>query len=379
MEQSQKINSTLSKLGTVIYNNNLNKNIKDPFQKPGFLIFLVLICIGFITYAIYTYMSKYSDINVGYTFYGKDLATFTPLFEIKTENVDKCVDRCKKDPLCQGITYQTDTKKCIGTEKGKLRNEDENHTAWIKKHSTLKDLLVKDNIILGYTNKQTSVSSTELSYPINPGNFCFGFTIRIDDFYEKFGKWRHIFHKGTRLYSPSNNGITINYQNWENITSQFPDQCIGVWLAPFTNNIRIAITTITQEGAPLSNEVHAYIQKCNDLTNECYMTQNHRDNQMSDGSVPRTRLVKNLEYVDGDLQNVPIGKDTNIFINVHGNNVELYINSKLSKIFELNGMPEFNREDLYIMNPITFKGSISNLVYLPSFASKKQINDISIQ
>ena len=125
MEQSQKINSTLSKLGTVIFNNNLNKNIKDPFQRPMFLLLLVIISLGFIVYAIYFYMTTYTDINVGYTFYGKDLSTFVPLFEIKTESLDKCVDRCKKDPLCQGITYQTDVKKCIGTEAGKLRNEDE--------------------------------------------------------------------------------------------------------------------------------------------------------------------------------------------------------------------------------------------------------------
>ena len=377
MEQTRKINSTLSKLGTIIFNDNLNKNIQDPFQKPMFLLFLVVISLGFIFFSIYYYMTTYKDINTGYTFYGKDISSFIPLFDIKTEKLDDCIDRCKKDPLCQGITYKKDEKKCIGTKSGKLRNEDDNHIAWVKSQSKLKELLVKDNILLGYADKQTYVSSSKIAYPINPGKFCFGFTIKIDDFYEKFGKWRHIFHKGTRLFNPDDNGITINYQNWENITSQFPDQCIGVWLAPFTNNIRIAITTITQEGKPLGNEVHAFIQKCNNLTNECYMTQTFKGNQMTDGSVPRVKLTKNLEYIDGDLQNVPIGKDVHICVNVNGNNVELFINSKLTNIFQLNGTPEFNKEDIYVMNPITFKGELKNLVYLPTFATPNQVKDLS--
>lgn len=377
MVQTKKINSTLSKLGTVIFNNNLDKNISDPFQKPLFLLLLIIICLGFIVFAIYYYMSTYTDINIGYSYYGKDLVNYIPLFETTTNKLDQCIDRCQKDPLCQGITYNTDTNKCIGTENGKLRNEDENHTAWVKKNSIIKELLVKNNVVLGYANKQTSVSSTKLPVPINPGSFCFAFTIKIDDFYEKYGKWRHIFHKGTRLFTPTNNGVTINYQNWENITSQYPDQCIGVWLAPFTNNIRIAITTITNEGVPLNNKVHAYIQECNELTNECYMSQTHNSNQMTDGSVPREVMTKNLEYIEGDLQNVPIGRDTNICINVNGRTVELYINSKLNKIFQLDGNPEFNRDDLYVMNPLTFKGEIKNMVYLPGFASKKQINDMN--
>ena len=38
------------------------------------------------------------------------------------------------------------------------------------------------------------------------------------------------------------------------------------------------------------------------------MTQTFKGNQMTDGSVPRVKLTKNLEYIDGDLQNVPIGR-----------------------------------------------------------------------
>ena len=53
-------------------------------------------------------MTTYKDINIGYTFYGKDISSFIPLFDIKTEKLDDCIDRCKKDPLCQGITYKKD-------------------------------------------------------------------------------------------------------------------------------------------------------------------------------------------------------------------------------------------------------------------------------
>jgi len=379
MERQKGINSTLNRIGTIIFNDNLDKKITDPFQRPLFLLVLILISFGFIFYAIYYFMKRRDDINVGYSYYGDDITKFMPLFDIKTEKLSECIDRCKKDPLCQGITYNNDTKKCLGTKNGKLRPEDDNYTSWVKKHDLVKQLLVKDNIILGYTNKQSYVSSTAIERPMSLGNFCFGFNIKIDDFYDKFGKWRHVFHKGTRLFDTNNNGITINYQNWENIVSNFPNQCIGVWLAPFTNNLRIAVSTISYESSISKNEVHAFIQKCNSLTEECYNTANQSgsSSHMSDGSVPKVKIVKNLEYIDGDIQDIPIGKEMNICINFYGNTVELYINSKILKVYQLEGIPEFNDEDLYIMNPITFKGELSNLVYLPNKATMTQIKDMS--
>lgn len=372
-------NSTISKLGTFSLNNHNNKKVSNPFQHPKLLLLLIIISLGFVTYAIYYFMKEDSTLNIGYSYYGKDVSNFIPLFNVKTDKIDDCINRCSKDPLCRGTTYHTDTNKCLGSTDGKLRKEEENYTAWIKPIDTKKTLL-KDNIILGYTNQQTYVKSSDIQSPINPHDFCFGFTLTINDFYENFGKWRHIFHKGTRLFNPESSGTTINYQNWENIATNYSDQCIGVWLAPFTNNLRIAITTISVEGQPLKDEVHAYIQKCNQLTNDCYNSGDRGStihNHLTDGSIPKTQRTKNIEYVENDIKNIPINKPTNIIINVKGKTLEIYINFKLSKIFQLSGYPDFNNEDLYVMNPLTLKGEIRNMVYLPMSANQKQINDLS--
>ena len=378
MPPKQHINSTISKVGTLLLNNNNNSQITNPFQKPLFLLVLMIISLGFIVYAIFYYMKKTDSLNLGYSYYSKDISSFIPLFNIKTEKIDECIERCNKDPRCKGITYQNDTEKCIGTSEGKLRKEEENYTAWVKP-TDMKKVLLKDKIILGYANQQTYVKSSDIEEPLNPHSFCFGLTLNISDFYDNFGKWRHIMHKGTRLFNPESSGLKINYQNWENITTNFPDQCIGLWLAPFTNNLRIFITTISVDTQPLKDNVHAYIQKCNNLTNDCYNTGNrnsHNDSHLTDGSTPRTQRIKNLEYIENDIKNIPINTPTNILVNVKGRIVEIYINHKLSKIHQLSGFPDFNKEDLYVMNPLTFKGEIRNMVYLPLSADQKQINEL---
>jgi hypothetical protein len=377
MPPKQQINSTISKLGTILLNNN-DTGATNPFQRPIFLIVLMVISLSFIVYAIYYYMKKDSTLNIGYSFYGKDMSNYIPLFNIKTEKIDDCIKRCSKDPVCKGMTYQTDTQKCLGSTEGRLRKEEENYTAWVKPTDTRK-IVLKDKIILGYASQQTYVKASDIEPPLNPHHFCFGMTLTINDFYENYGKWRHILHKGTRLFNPDTVGLKINYQNWENIATNYPDQCIGIWLSPFTNNLRIAITTISIEGQPIKDDVHAYIQQCNDLTNECYNTGNRNqniNNHLTDGSVPRTQRTKNVEYVESDIKNIPINKPTNIIVNVKGKIVEIYINYKLSKIYQLSGYPDFNNEDLYVMNPLTFKGEIRNMVYLPMSADQKQINDL---
>ena len=116
-------------------------------------------------------------------------------------------------------------------------------------------------------------------------------------------------------------------------------------MAPFTNNLRIAITTISVDTQPLKDNVHAYIQKCNNLTNNCYNTGNrnsHNDSHLTDGSTPRTQRIKNLEYIENDIKNIPINTPTNILVNVKGRIVEIYINHKLSKIHQLSGFPDFS-------------------------------------
>ena len=80
--------------------------------------------------------------------------------------------------------------------------------------------------------------------------------------------------------------------------------------------------------------------------------------------------------MDQDLTNIPINRKTHITINIFQKNIEIYINGKLIKTSQLQGVTEFNNQSLYVMYPVTFNGEISNLMYYPNYLNSNQINEI---
>ena len=51
---------------------------------------------------------------------------------MEVDKIEPCIERCEKDTLCSGITFNKDELQCLGTDKGKLRDDESNHFAWIK-------------------------------------------------------------------------------------------------------------------------------------------------------------------------------------------------------------------------------------------------------
>ena len=349
----------------------------DPFKYPITLGIIVIICILFISYTIYNYYSEDDQLKIGKSFYGKDIYNYVPIFESKVDNIDGCQERCIRDPSCKGVTFNNSTKMCVGSEEGTLRDEDNNFSAWVKPKDASK-IDFKTGILMSYADKSKSVDKYKFIPPGIQGDFCFSFNITITDFYHNFGTWRHIFHKGTSMKDPDSSGYVSDYQNWENIVADYPDQCIGVWLAPYTNNMRICYTTVSNINMKTNNHLHAFIQKCNSLTDECYITDmvgGNKDhvNMLGDGMDVPPKLIKNVEYIESDLQNIPINEPVHITINFRINNVELYVNGKLKKVSPLIGLPDFNDDGMYVMYPKTFKGDISKLSYYPQSIERAKI------
>lgn len=389
---SQKINDTVKlKTGTssaasrgnsnlLSNNENLAAGYKintDPFQYPITLTIVSLICILFISYTIYNYYSDTDNLKIGKSFYGKDIYDYIPIFETKVNNIDECQERCIRDPSCKGVTFNNNNKMCVGSEEGVLRDEEKNFAAWVKPKDASK-IDFKTGILLSYVDKPRSVSKYKFIPPGIQGDFCFSFSITITDFYDNFGSWRHVFHKGTPMKDPDSSGYVNDYQNWENIVADYPDQCIGVWLAPYTNNMRVCFTTISNMNMKTNSHLHAFIQKCNSLTDECYITDmpgGNKDqvNMLGDGETVPPKLIKNIEYVESDLQNIPINEPVHITLNFRINNVELYINGKMVKVSSLVGVPDFNEGALYAMYPKSFKGDISKLSYYPQSIKRDRI------
>lgn len=351
------------------------------FDNPLIIIIILLIALCFLGYAVYYYMkTNPNNIKQSSSYYGKDMAFYTPVFNNTTNTIDDCISQCSNDLTCDGITYNNDTSYCTGTRNGIIRTDTNNLSAWVKPEQTSKTATtakLSSAILVGSTRGSKIIDSLKFAQPYALGNYSYSFTLTIFDFYKNFGTWRHIFHKGTELKEET----ILNYQSWETLTKEIPDQTIGVWISPFTNNMRIAMTTSSVEGLQKNSWPDAFVQKCNDTNGSCFVTDLPSGkwtdtSKLTDGSVANTQVRRYIEYFDHDLQSIPINTKVNITINIMNQNIEVFINGKLTKNATVNGMPLFNKSHMFVMHENTMNGELKNLLYFPTSLLLTDIKNI---
>jgi hypothetical protein len=362
------------------YNATVDSN-KHIFDNPYLIIIILLIALCFFGYAVYYYMTNNpKNIKQSSSYYGKDMAFFTPVFNNTTNTIDDCISQCTNDLTCDGITYNYDTSYCTGTRNGVIRADSNNLSSWVKPQQTSKTATtakLASAILVGNTRGSKIIDSVKFSQLYELGKYSYSFTLTIFDFYKNFGTWRHIFHKGTELKEDT----ILNYQSWETLTMEIPDQTIGVWISPFTNNMRIAMTTSSVEGLQKNSWPDAFVQKCNETTGACFITDLPSGkwtdtSKLTDGSVANTRVRRYIEYFDHDLQSIPINTKVNITINIMNQNIEVYMNGKLTKNSTVNGMPLFNKSRMFVMHENTINGELKNLLYFPTSLRLTDIKNI---
>ena len=347
---------------------------------PLIVLSMLAIILGFIIYGLYYYFTNRTEYNYksGSSYYGKNLLDYEPLFRINTDNLAECVNRCEADIRCSGITYNNQTQECIGTSgEGVARQEDNYLTSWIKPSSidtsaTNKKDFTK-SIVLGYADTAISIPSKKFPQPQIAGSYCLSFNLCIRDYHHNYGRWRHIMHKGT----PPSQSKAYDYISWENLVIGNPKQFIGVWLAPFNNNIRIAVSTLVVPHTARNYYDHANVQICDDTG--CYISDVDKTSREASStilSIAPQKIIKNIEFIDHDITNVPLNRIANYTINVLANNIELYQDGKLVKSAVLEGTPEFNSENMYVMYPTSINGYISNVIYYPAFLPMEDITAI---
>jgi hypothetical protein len=386
---SKSISKSISKFGSKSNSNsksNGNSNGKsagiedDPAKHPWVLFIVAFAGLAFVLYAMYKFMSnKYGIVVSGSSYYGTDIATYTPIFKSVETNIKNCIEKCDKDISCDGVTFNTYTSECYGTKEGISRTEGSNLLSWIKDPNETTPFDIKKSILVGYTEKDIKIKTDKIADPLIIGNFCFSVCINIYDFYVNQGKWRHIFHKGEKP-----DVTNLDYSSWETIVGDIPEQCIGVWLAPFNNTLRIAINTLVSGNKNNGYYNDAMALNCDDLKygGNCYITDLPGSkwsdkNKNGDGSPIKPRIYRNLEYIDHDLQNIPINRPFVLTVNGNGRHVELYINGKLTKTIELEGLPDWRTgSPLYVMNRTSFSGYVSNLCYFPKTLTLSEIDSI---
>ena len=386
---TNKIKNVLNKNSGNTHTNTNSKSDdanKSMFSNIYFVMFIVFVSLFFIGYSVYYYLTSSNGIKIiaNSSYYGKDITSYQALFQETATKMTDCINICENNILCDGVTYNNDTQVCSGTKNGQIRNESQHMSAWVKppnskinNNSKNTKLDFTKQILIGYTNTPKVVKNTLIQNPYTIGFFSYSFNFTIYDFNKNYGSWRHLFHRGT----PIDNNTIINYQSWENLIIDFPMQSIGVWLSPFTNNLRIAVTTTSSANKNSGSYEDAFIQKCSCLTSDCYITDMPDTkwvdkSRSGDGSTPKTKLNTYIEYFDSDLQNIPINKQTNITVTLLGTDAEVYVDGKIVKIVKLDGVPTVSNTHLYVMYDNTFGGEISNLLYYPEPLKLPDVNSI---
>jgi hypothetical protein len=327
-----------------------HNSLDNPFNNPIMLWSLILIALGFMIYGLYYYYTSTSTVQSAKSYYGSDLLSYSPVFKLNTEQIDPCIKRCESDPLCDGITFNRDELTCVGTKRGILREDDSSLSAWVKPVSGSDSNIPgkKSIILVGLAKENVAISADKISYPGNPYEFNWSMYLYLNDHMGNHGSWRHILHKGSEITDQ------IDTPNWEDVLAQFPDQSVGIWMSPYNNNLRIALTTVTRGRTGNTN-----------MQNVMVSPHAHVDAAMATGnSASLTAYEKNIEFFD--IYQFPVRKLMHLSVNVLSSTVEVYMDGMIYKVFSLTGKPEFNRGNLYIMKSKSVDGYIQKLSYAPA-------------
>ena len=178
-------------------------------------------------------------------------------------------------------------------------------------------------------------------------DFAISFWLYIDDFYENHLYWKHMLHKGTLRTDQ------YNYKYWYNIESQIPQQCLGIWMHPDKNDLRVAITTMIDTDHPMVN---------------------HPVYEITSKTKKKNVYKETLETCD--ILDIPSKTLVNIVVSVEGQTLSIYRDGKLHKTCGLNGKPILNVGDMYFHNQRTYSGKLYNFMYLPRRITKKHVANI---
>lgn len=323
----------------------------DLFSNPLAIIAVILIAVGFILYGVYLYRNDTGRVRRGNTYYGHDIRSWTPLFTLDTEKIEPCIERCERDPACAGVTMDNDTLTCTGTKNsGLLRQDDPRYSAWVKPQK--QQVSINDPTrwrVMGLVQGRTKLDHSQLpGLSSSGGHYNISMWVTLSDFYEGLGRWRHIMHLGS---DPALTPLQQqSAQEWSAITAELPDQLPGLWIAPQSNNMRVAMTTI----------------------------------QRPDAAAAGARPAKRVEWID--IGNTPApGRATHVSLNIYPEMVEVYVDGWLLQTMKLRGRPIVLSKpaDMYLRampangRVSGFAGYISDVLVVPKALQPGEIQTIT--
>jgi hypothetical protein len=156
-----------------------------------------------------------------------------------------------------------------------------------------------------------SISNSNFLEPV--AGYTISISLKITDFYNNSGSWRHIFHKGSDIIN--NNDINYNVFN----TLGTNEQCPGVWLHPDNNNLRICLTTLDE--------------------------------------------INNFEYFD--INNIILSEWVELSFNIYDNICEVYLNGTIIETYICKKTIKYSPGNCYFLYGGGTYANIKNFRYIP--------------
>lgn len=207
-------------------------------------------------------------------------------------------------------------------------------------HQKYRRLFSGNNLIL-YESKPKEVLTSNIiieskKFSLPMSNHCFTYSVFlfVKDWYINYGKYKHIFHRGTDVIEDYTHKCRSSL-SWNQIPEQYP----GMWFDKTTNDIWITLSTKIKTEFPQNKD-----KNCQKKNQEPY-------------------YVNTIEYAK--LENIPISSYFCLTAVFDKNKIELYLNGQLRQTKMLLGIPIESNENGFIGIGNSFAGNIANFRYIP--------------
>jgi hypothetical protein len=227
------------------------------------------------------------------------------------------------------------------------------------KYTESKSVYFLENIS---TSDPNVIPDCELTKPKDGFNYSIHLTLYIDNYYNNYGTWRHIFHKGT----PIEKGRVLDYRwydetndSWDEVLADMPRQAPGLWLHPNQNTLRFVLETeYEKEHCPLE---HANPKTSLRLSSRKPIEFNSPKSQ--------------IQFMD--IPDIPVQTPVSLTFLINSNNVTIYYNGKMRNIYTFKGKPVMNRGPLYFHAPKSYGGELKDFYFFPIKISEEKIKQLT--
>lgn len=218
---------------------------------------------------------------------------------------------------------------------------------------------------LSKKNKEedASITGNPISDPYDQYSYTILLRLRINDYVENLGYWKHVLHKGTHETGDD----VWEFDTWDKVTAHVPEQNPGLWLHPATNTLRFCLNT-TINHKYLSIPEHAdgmtYSGE-NRIISSVSRREKEMEKTREEYKSPRTQI----EYID--IPNISVNRDIDITIIVDRTNITVLKNGVNYLFTQTEGLSKINPGPITVHHKTTYNGEIKEFSILPFPLDKK--------